>query len=154
MCRSPVSIHIVVERQLFVLLNVPFREDAHPDILAHSPLGYVAVWATTVVGETTNATILRSIDELQRWVVLEWVLLTVLRREISAHLVLLQHHEVKVPYTLRCIVPHAFLERNIANHVANVLVDESVPIVFRMSQTSASAAESCCCAPWDVLLCT
>ena len=62
----PVTIDIVVERQLFVLLNRPVGEDAHSDAVANGPLRDVAIWVTTVVGKPANTTALRRVDELSR----------------------------------------------------------------------------------------
>ena len=48
-------------------------------------------------------------------------------RSLMTHLILLQHHEIKMLDPLGCVVPHALLERRIANDITDVLVDESIP---------------------------
>lgn len=47
--------------------------------------------------------------------------------EFVAHLVLLQHHEVKVPQTLLGIFTHAFGELCMIHDVADVLIYERIP---------------------------
>jgi hypothetical protein len=61
---APVSIHIIIERQLLVLLDVPTCEDAHPDVLPDRPFCDVAVWATAVVRETPDSASFRGVNEL------------------------------------------------------------------------------------------
>ena len=60
----PVSVHVVVERQLLVLLDGTVREDAHADMLPDRPLRDIAIGIAAVVGETADTPALGSIDEL------------------------------------------------------------------------------------------
>jgi hypothetical protein len=60
----PVSVYVVVERQLLILLDRPTCKDAHPDAFAYLPLGDVTVWATAVICETANAASFGRIDVL------------------------------------------------------------------------------------------
>jgi len=46
-------------------------------------------------------------------------------RQMS-HLVLLQHHEIKVFDPLVGIIPHTFLELDVVDHVSHVFVDKSI----------------------------
>ena len=62
---APVSVHIIIKRQLFVLLDMSICKDAHPDTLAHLPLGDVTVRAAAVVSETANAASLGRVDVLK-----------------------------------------------------------------------------------------
>lgn len=60
----PITVNIVVESQLFVFLDVSLRVDAHSDVLADCPFRNKTIRITTVVGESTNSSTLRCIDEL------------------------------------------------------------------------------------------
>ena len=60
----PISIDVIVERQLLVLLDGAVREDAHADVLSDRPLRDIAIGIAAVVGETADTSALGSIDEL------------------------------------------------------------------------------------------
>ena len=62
---APISIHVVVERQLFVLEDIPLREYTHPDSVTDVPLGNITVWVAAVVGEAADASALGCVDELK-----------------------------------------------------------------------------------------
>lgn len=40
------------------------RKNTHAHKISHSPFGHIAVWIAAVVGETTDATVFRCVDEL------------------------------------------------------------------------------------------
>lgn len=46
--------------------HVPLCEDSHPHALADDPLGNVAVWVATVVGEATDSSLSGGVDVLQK----------------------------------------------------------------------------------------
>lgn len=64
MINIPISVNIIVEGQLFVLLDIPLCKDSHANMIANGPLCDVAVWVTTVVSKTSYATRFRGIDKL------------------------------------------------------------------------------------------
>lgn len=104
-----VPVDVIVEGQLLVLLNIALCKDAHAHPLAYSPFRNVAVGVAAVVGKAPDAAVLGCVDEL----------------------VFLEHHEVKVLDALFSIVAHAFLELFVVDDIANVLVDEGIPIMGR-----------------------
>lgn len=61
----PVTVNIVIECQLLVLLDCSISENAHTDMVSHSPFGYIAVWVATVIRKSTNATSFCGINELK-----------------------------------------------------------------------------------------
>lgn len=48
---------------------------------------------------------------------------------MKSYLVFLKHHEVEVTDALFCVLPHSFEEGWLADDVANILVDECIPIL-------------------------
>lgn len=60
----PVSVHVVVERYLLVLLDIPLGEDTHPDPVPNEPFCYIGVGVTAVVCKTTDAAPFGCVDEL------------------------------------------------------------------------------------------
>lgn len=60
----PIAVDVVVERQLFVLLDRTVGEDAHPDVVPDSPLRDIAVGITAMVSESTDTATLRGVDVL------------------------------------------------------------------------------------------
>ena len=60
----PVSVHVVVERQLLVLFDRPIGEDTHPNVLPDCPFCNIAVGIATMVGEAAFTPALCCIDEL------------------------------------------------------------------------------------------
>jgi hypothetical protein len=62
----PITIDVIIERELLILLDRTIRENAHPDVLPDRPLCNVAIRVARVVRESTDSTTLGCIDELQR----------------------------------------------------------------------------------------
>ena len=62
--KLPIAVHVVVEGQFLVHLDIAFREDAHPDVVPHSPFSDVAIGIATVICEAPDPTTLRRINEL------------------------------------------------------------------------------------------
>jgi hypothetical protein len=54
------------------------------------------------------------------------------------HLVLLQHHEVEMPDTRVGVVLHTPLENHRVNYVSDILIDEGVSDVIRVSRKTMS----------------
>jgi hypothetical protein len=112
---SPISVNIVVERDLLPLENIPLREDAHPQSAADDPFLHLAVRVARVIGESSDPALLRCVD----------VLSSVLQEDLKlAHLLLLQHHEVEMPYPLVRVLLHPFPESRLLDHLADVFVDQ------------------------------
>lgn len=63
---APVSVHIVVKRQLLVLHYLPLRKNTHSDVWPNLPLCDMTIWITAVIRESTDASTFSSIDELRR----------------------------------------------------------------------------------------
>jgi hypothetical protein len=62
---APVAVHIVVESQLFILLDASVCKDAHSYMLPNCPFGNITVGITAVVCEATDASSLSGIDILE-----------------------------------------------------------------------------------------
>lgn len=60
----PITIHIIVERQFLMLLNITFSKNAHSNMLVDGPSCDIAVGVATVVSKSTNSSALGGIDEL------------------------------------------------------------------------------------------
>lgn len=120
----PISINVVVEGQLFVLLDIPFREDTHADIVADGPFCHITIWITAVVGETTDSTTFGCVDELNRPNTSRCARAP--NRAVT-HLVLLKHHEIKVLNALQRVIPHSLLERRWVDYIPYVLIYEGIP---------------------------
>lgn len=104
-----------------MFLDISFGENSHPNVITNGPFGNIAIGTTAVISKAPNSTRLCRIDELDGW-----VRKCRPSRLVETHLVLLQHHEVKVSYAIFRVIPHTFLERNRIDHIADVLVNESV----------------------------
>ena len=61
---APVTIDVVVERELLVLLDIALSEDAHAHLAPDGPFGNEAVGVARVVEESTFAAALGRVDEL------------------------------------------------------------------------------------------
>ena len=61
----PISIDVIVERQLLVLLDGAVREDAHADVVANSPFRDIAIRIAAVISKSTDAPALSGINELR-----------------------------------------------------------------------------------------
>ncbi len=61
----PVAIHVVVESQFFVLLDIPTGEDAHAYVAPDSPFRNIAIWAAAMVGEAPDASAFSGVYELR-----------------------------------------------------------------------------------------
>jgi hypothetical protein len=61
----PIAVNIVVESELFPLLNIPAGEDAHADLVAYRPLGDITIWITAMVSESSNTAAFGCIDILK-----------------------------------------------------------------------------------------
>ena len=46
---------------------------------------------------------------------------------VATRLILLQHHEIEVAYTLFSILTHTFEEGWLADHIPNVFINEGIP---------------------------
>lgn len=66
----PVAIHIVVESQFFVLLDIPAGKDAHAYVASDSPFRNIAIWAAAMVGEASDASAFSGVYELRNQKVL------------------------------------------------------------------------------------
>lgn len=68
---APITIDVVVECQLFMLLNLAFGKDAHSNVLVDGPPGDIAVRSAAMICETTKSSAFCRIDELDsmkvRW---------------------------------------------------------------------------------------
>ena len=84
----PISIHVVVERELLILLYPTLGEDAHPDSLSYSPFCDITIRRAGMIREAPDATPLGCVDEF----------------------ILLKHHEVEVLDPFVGVLAHAFLE--------------------------------------------
>ena len=62
---SPIPIHIIIKRQLFILLHIPLRKDPHPYFRADGPFRDVAVGVAGVVREAADPAAFGGVDELQ-----------------------------------------------------------------------------------------
>lgn len=146
----PVSVYVVVEGELLALDDVPLCKDAHPHPLADDPLCHIAVWVAAVVREPTNPALLGRVQELKehnrdreeserggaRSALKDRLPglgmrgnhrpLRLRERGPCANLVFLKHHEVEVPDSAGCVLPHPLHERRLLDDLANVLVDERV----------------------------
>jgi hypothetical protein len=100
----PVAVDIIVKGELFVLLYIPFGENAHAQSIMYHPLGNVTVWIAAMIRKSADITFLSRVDEL----------------------VLLQHHKVKMLDAVVGVVAHTFQKGGLANHLAYVFVDEVV----------------------------
>lgn len=60
----PITVDVVVKRQLLVLLDRTVGENAHADVVPDSPLRDIAVGITAMVGEPTDTTTLCGVDVL------------------------------------------------------------------------------------------
>jgi hypothetical protein len=63
---APITVHIVVKRQLLIPLDVPIGENTHPNVVSNRPFGNIAIRATTMVGETAYAASFGGVNELYR----------------------------------------------------------------------------------------
>jgi hypothetical protein len=63
---SPVAIDIVIERQLFVLLDGTVSKYAHANMASDSPFGDIAVGTAAVVRKPADAPSLGGIDKLRK----------------------------------------------------------------------------------------
>lgn len=97
-----ISVHVVVEGELFAREDIALCKDAHAHVLADVPLCDVAVWVTAVVDETSHASLFCCIEVF----------------------VLLEHHEVEVRDALVVITSHALVEIVWLDDFTNVLVHE------------------------------
>ena len=87
-----ISVDVVVECQLFVLLDRAVCKDAHANTVTDGPLRNIAVRITTVVSKPTDTTTLGRVNELRKAA----LSLNTDDSANGAYLVFLQHHEVKV----------------------------------------------------------
>jgi hypothetical protein len=60
----PVTIDIIVEGKFLMLVNKAASKYTHPDMVANSPLGNVAVGITAMIGEATYSSTLRCVNVL------------------------------------------------------------------------------------------
>ena len=105
--KVPIAINVIIEGQLFVLLDVAICKDAHPNMLVYRPFRHVTVRVAAMIRKAPYATTLSSVDELR-----------VSYRQ-AGHMdsyipttcfVFLQHHEIEMSYAFFCILTHAFEE--------------------------------------------
>jgi len=61
----PISIHVIIEGELFVLHYFPFREYTHAHPFTDLPLGNVCVWVAGVVDEASDSAFLGGVDILR-----------------------------------------------------------------------------------------
>ena len=61
----PVSVDVVVERQLLILFDVPLSVYPHSDMLPNRPFRYVAIRIAAVVRKTPDSASFRRVDELR-----------------------------------------------------------------------------------------
>lgn len=118
----PITIDVVVEGQLLVLPDQSFRENAHPNMVSNGPLGHITIGIAAVVGESTNPTALRCVDELSPSLSHSGA-----QRVYITYLIFLEHHKVKVLYPLLRVFSHPLLEASWVDNVTDVLVDECIP---------------------------
>lgn len=119
----PVSIHIVVERELLVFEDFAFGEDTHTNFVSNIPFGDIAVGVTAVVRESANVAFLGGVDVLSQksqYMRLEPCQL--------AYLFFLKHHEVEMAYALLRVPTHALQEFVLFHHLPNILVNEGVSV--------------------------
>lgn len=60
----PITVHIVVESELLILLDVTISKDAHANMGSNSPFGYVAVWSAAVIQKSSDASSLGGVNVL------------------------------------------------------------------------------------------
>jgi hypothetical protein len=60
----PITVDVIVERQLLVLLDRTIRKDAHPNVLPNRPLCDVTIRIAGVICETADPAAFCRIDEL------------------------------------------------------------------------------------------
>ena len=134
---APITVDIVIERQLLVLLNLSLGINSHPHSRSDRPLRDITVGITAVVCESSNTAALCCINKL---CIYEWYrlgaagsagsgevgdrgkggywkidaasLVDVERWEgrNTTNLVFLQHHKVEMSNALICIIPHPLSE--------------------------------------------
>lgn len=61
---SPVSIDIVIERQLLIGFDVALGKDSHTHLVANRPLGDHTIGITRVIQESTLASLFSGVDKL------------------------------------------------------------------------------------------
>lgn len=127
---APVAIDIVVEGELFVLLDVALCKDAHAHLAPHGPLRHDAVRVARVVQEPTFAALLRRVDKLSKAGSVSNLIALPKRRKRrkkdSTYDILVERHEVKVLDTLLGILFDLPLKDGLPDDIANVLVHERV----------------------------
>jgi cobalamin biosynthesis Co2+ chelatase CbiK len=60
----PITIHVVVESELLVPLDITAGKDAHADMASDGPFGYVAIWSAAMIQKPADASALGSINIL------------------------------------------------------------------------------------------
>ena len=75
-----------------------------------------------MIGEAPDAAALRRVDELGP----SMSDMHPDHRRQATHLVLLQHHEVEVPYAFFCILSHSFEKCGVIDDVSHIFVDECI----------------------------
>jgi hypothetical protein len=60
----PITVHVVVESELLILLDVTISKDTHANMGSDSPFGYVAVWSATVIQKSSDASSLGGVNVL------------------------------------------------------------------------------------------
>lgn len=76
-----------------------------------------------MICESTNATTFRCIDKLAN---IESCVKQ--QQPRTTHLIFLQHHEVEMLNTFLGIVAHSFLKRCRIDNIADVFIDECIPL--------------------------
>jgi hypothetical protein len=122
-----------------VLLDRAARENAHPDVLPDRPLCDIAIRIARMIREPTDPAALSGIDELRQS--------RLNRHQIgpTTHLVLLQHHKIEMLDALFPILPHPLDKCRIRNDVANVFVNERIPVVSPTSCMRQSPSQTKTC---------
>lgn len=89
-----------------MLLDCTLGKYAHAHFVPNRPFSYVTIWVTAMIRKSTDAAILCRVDELwPRTMRGNWRLDGKL-----TDLVLLEHHEVEMSYSLLAVLAHALLE--------------------------------------------
>ena len=125
-CHVPVPIHIVIEGELLVLLDRAISKDAHANVAPDGPFGHIAIRIAAVIRKSADTPSLGGIDKLEAMAMSSSNKGS--KRSGNAYFVLLQHHEIKVTDALGRVFAHAFLERRMADNVADVFIHECVPV--------------------------
>lgn len=106
MYSAPVAVHIVVESQFFVLLDIPAGKNAHAYVAPDGPFCNIAIRAAAVVGEAPDASAFSGVYKLRH----QKVVSNETVKGWRTNLILLKHHKVEVFEALGSVVAHSLLE--------------------------------------------